>query len=79
MSSKQRVHVTVEGNTHVFCSPSGSIKTFASDFAVHLALSARAWNVYPWQVLGKTCHKIEENEKTEENKSKKQKEAVKHH
>ena len=25
------------------------VKAIASDFAVHLAISARAWNVYPWQ------------------------------
>ena len=55
MVSKQRVHVTVEENTRtcVFSSLSGVVKAIASDFAVHLAISARAWNVYPWQVLGK--------------------------
>ena len=59
---------------HVFfSSPWGRTRTFASDFALHVALSARAWNVYPWQVQREKRHKIEENEKT------KNEQMVKHH
>ena len=32
----------------------GRTRTFASDFALHVALSARAWNVYPWQEVGQS-------------------------